>query len=151
MTASETVIVGRLQVPAQTMPSRWPEHEVAGQLSREGVRRLPVLFQVSPLRPHPEHEFSLFREGLRLLEEKIRVPFGRVPSEKRGHTRLQFKPVLDGGTLCREVWCERGRASAEVPISGGSHLQDGNRIVRIRRSLGWVDRRIVLSRLPKGG
>ena len=107
------------------MPSRWPEHEVAGQLSREGVRRLPVLFQVSPLRSHAEHELGLLGECPWLFEEKIRVPFRRVPSVKGRHTRLQFKPILDRSALYRKVRRERRGASAEVPIGGRSYFQDG--------------------------
>ena len=84
------------------------------------------------------------------FEEKIRVPFRRVSSEKRRHARLQFKPVLDGGTLCRQVWRERSSASAKVPIGGRSHFQNGDRIVRIRGSLCREDGRIILSHLPKG-
>src|ERR1700730_13951119 len=148
MTTSETVIIGWLQVPSKAVPSRWPEHEVARQFSGEGICRFPFLFYVSPLRSHAEHELGLLREGPWLFEEKICVPFRRVPSVKGRHTRLQFKPVLNGGTLCRKVWCERSSASAEVPIGCRSHFQDGDRIVRIRERLGWVDGRTILSHLP---
>src|SRR3984957_172336 len=102
MTASETVIIGWLQIPSKAVSSRWPEHEVSGQLCGEFICRLPALFQVSPLRSHAQHELGLAREGPRLLEEKIRIPFRRVPRVKGRHARFQFKPVLDGGTLCRE-------------------------------------------------
>jgi hypothetical protein len=94
---------------------------------------------VSPLWSDAEHELGLLGECPWLFEENIRVPFRRVPSLKGRHTRLQFKPVLDGGTLCRKVWRERSSASSEVPIGGRSHFQDGDRIVRIRGRLGWVD------------
>jgi len=150
MTASETVIIGWLQVPADTVPSRWPEHKVACQLSGERVCRFPALFQVCPLRTHAEHELGLLGECPWLFEEEIRVPVRRVSRVKGRYTRLQFKPVLDRGTLCRKVWRERSSAPAEVPTGGRSHFQDGDRIVRIRGSLGWVDGRNALSRLPKG-
>jgi len=150
MTASETVIIGWLQVPAKTMLPRWPEHEVSGQLSGEGICRFPVSFEMRPLRPHAKHEFGLFREIPWFLEEKIGIPFRRVPSVKGRHTCLQFKPVLDGGTLCRKIWRERSSTSAEVPIGGRPHFQDSDRIVRIPGSPGWVDGRIILSHLPRG-
>src|SRR5580698_11026567 len=150
MTAGKAVVIGWLQVPSKAVPSRWPEHEVSGQLCGEGICRFPALLQVSPLRPHAEHELGLAGEGPWLLEEKIRIPFSRVPRVKGRHARLQFKPVLDGGTLCREVWSERSSASAEVPIGRRSHFQDGDRVVRICGSLGCGGGRIVLSHLPQG-
>jgi hypothetical protein len=59
MTTSEAVVIRRLQVPPKAVHSRWPEHEISGQLSREGVCRLTLLFQVRPLRSHAEHELGL--------------------------------------------------------------------------------------------
>ena len=63
MTASETVIIGWLQVPPKAVPSRWPEHEVAGQLSGERVCRFAVLFQVTHCGPTPSMN-SAFPESV---------------------------------------------------------------------------------------
>src|SRR5579859_6640869 len=150
MTTSEAVIIGWLQVPPKAVLSRWPKHEVSGQLSGEGICRFAVPLEMSPLRPHTEHEFGLAGEGPGLLEEKIRVPFRRVTSVEGRHPRLQFKPVLDWGTLCRKVGRKRRSTPAEVPVSGCSDLQDGDRIVLVRGGFGWVHRSFILSRLPKG-
>lgn len=129
MTAGKAVIVGRLQIPSQTVSSRWPEHEVPSQLGGEGICRFPALSQVRPLRPNAEHELGLAGETPWFLEEKVSIPFRRVAGVKGRHTRLQFKPVLDGGALRRKVWRERGSSSAEVPIGGRPHFQDDDRIV----------------------
>jgi hypothetical protein len=59
MSTSEAVIIGWLQVPPKEVPSRWPEQEVSGHLSREGICRFPVSFEKNPLRPHARHEFCL--------------------------------------------------------------------------------------------
>src|SRR5580698_6948549 len=125
MIAGEAVIIGRLQIPPEAMTSCWPEHEVSGQLSSEGVGRFSVLFQVSPLRSHTEHELSLSGECPWFFEEEICIPFRCVPSVKGRHTRLKFKPVFDGGTLCRKVGGERCSAPVEVPVGACSYFQDG--------------------------
>src|ERR1700677_3920405 len=123
MTASEAVIIGWFQVPPKAVPSRWPEHEVSSQLSGEGICRFAVPLEMSPLRPHTEHELGLAGEGPWLFEEKIRVPFRRVARVEGRHTRLQFEPVLDGSALCRKVGRKRRSASAEVPVGGCSHFR----------------------------
>src|SRR5580658_6194209 len=134
MTTGEAVVIGWLQIPPEMVSARWPEHEIPRQLPGKRVGRFPVLFYVSPLRSHAEHELRLLGERPWFFKEKICVPFRRVPSVKGRHPRLQFKPVLNGGTLCRKVWREGSSASAEVPIGGRSYFQDNDCIVRIRGS-----------------
>src|ERR1700722_12159264 len=103
---------------------------------------------MSPLRPNAEHELSLPGQGPRLLEEKIRVPFCRMPGVKRRDACLQFKPVFDRGTLCCEVGRERCSANTKIPIGGGPDFQNGDCVV-IRRSLSRLNGMLSLSRLAE--
>ena len=75
MTTCKAVVVGRFKKPSKPVSSGWPEHKVSSQLSGYGVRSSSILFQVSPLRPHAEHELGLAGDGPWLLEEKVGVPF----------------------------------------------------------------------------
>src|ERR1700728_5011418 len=96
MPSTETIIVARFEIPAEFMLRRRPEHEIQHDLSAERVRRHAVLSRMNPLRTNPKHEFRLFGEGPRLLEQNVGVPLDRVTAEEGRGACLEFQPVFYG-------------------------------------------------------
>ena len=77
MSSCKAVVVSRFEKPAEVMFTVWPEHEIPSYFSGERVAPSPILFEVNPLRANAEHKFCFPRQGPRLLEEQVRIPFFR--------------------------------------------------------------------------
>lgn len=103
MTGHKAIVVSRFQIPTKTVFAVGPEHEVSGDLTRDGVGCCSMLPKVDPLWPDSQHELGFRRQRPRFLEQKICIPFGGVPREEGRDASLDFQPILDRSGFCREV------------------------------------------------
>jgi len=90
MSSPKVVLVGRFEVPTQSVPGGGPEHKIQHDFTADGVRRHAVFPRVNPLRANPEHKLHFLGKGPRLLEQKISIPFSRVTAEERRDTGLKL-------------------------------------------------------------
>lgn len=68
--SGKAVIVGRFQIPAEAMFSMRPEHEVSGDLARDGIAHIAVLPEMNPFGADTKHELRRLRECPRLLNKR---------------------------------------------------------------------------------
>lgn len=125
MAASEAVIIGGLQIPAETALGRGPEHEIQRGFGGDGIRGRAIRANVDPFGAEAEHEFDFFRQGPGFLEKKIGVPFGGVADEERRYAGFDLQPVLEGCDFGGEVRTEARSAAREIPTCGAAEFEDG--------------------------
>jgi hypothetical protein len=90
MSSCKAVVISRFEKPAEVMFAIWPEHRIPSYFSGDCVGPSPSLFEVNPLRANPEHEFCFSRQGPRLLEEQVGIPFFRIVGVERRNAEFKF-------------------------------------------------------------
>lgn len=136
MSAPKTVFVTWFDIPAEPAFCRRPIHKIGRDFSPDCIRCHSVASCMNPLRPHANHKLRLLRQSPGLLENKVGIPLGRVPSEKRCNPRLNFQPVLDRRNFHRNRRAETRAISSEALRRSTPNFDYGGRLLLSRPLVG---------------
>ena len=126
MPPPKVVLVARFEIPPEPMLPRGPEHKIQHDFTADRVRCAALFRRMNPLRANAQHKLRLFREGPRLLEQKVGVPFRRVTGEKPCNSCLKFQPVLYWRNFNRGGRAEARAAVFDIDIPASSSPQLDN-------------------------
>src|ERR1700691_2937593 len=133
MAGAERVSVTWLQKPAELPVRRWPKHEVRDGLGPDSIGNSAAACRAYPHRTYAGFKLHGWRQIKRLLEYKIRIPFGLSAAKQGLNAGLYFEPILDRRKFDRRRRAEAGASAVEAPFSRRAKLNDSKRVLILRQ------------------